>query len=178
MTLDYDTIRGMIETRWKRHGYENLLPEERDYILVWWLQAEASNGSLHQYFDNSTGDRALDTLDALSRINAPNAAAVFSASIGTISAGDYPRDRLKRQAVLASISNCYDVFGALTDRLFEESEDVTSLAIERVGDAYAREGITEDEATATNSMRLIAAVILLLIGVTVTILVVATLVAW
>ena len=70
MDLDYESIRDTIETRWRRHGYDALLPEERDYLLVWWLEAEASNGSLHQYFDNSTGDAALDTLNALRRINA------------------------------------------------------------------------------------------------------------
>ena len=177
MAFDYDTIRDMIETRWKRYGYDALLPEERDYVLVWWLQAEASNGSLHQYFYNSTGDAAFETLDALHRINAPNAASVLSDSIATVSDGDYPTDRLKRQAALNAMPDSYHTFGTLTDRLFEESEDVTSLAIDRVGDAYTRENITAAEPSASKPMRAIAAAVLLVVGVLATIAIVALLIA-
>jgi hypothetical protein len=167
MTLDYDTIRDMIETRWKQLCYANLLPEERDYILVWWLQAEASNGGLHQYFDSSTGDSALEAFDALKRIGAPSAAAVLSESIAMLSPGEYPTDQAKRQQALASIPDSYGAFGALTDRLFEESEDVTSLAIDRVGNTYIRQRITDAEPLVPNRMRASAILILLLIGVAV-----------
>ena len=165
MPFDYDAIRDTIETRWRRYGYDALLPEERDYLLVWWLQAEASNGSLHQYFDNSTGDAALDTLNALRRRNAPSAASVLSDSIEIVSDGDYPTDRLKRQAAINALESPYDKFAALTDRLFEQSEDVTSLAIDRVGVAYARESINVAEPSASKPMRAIATALLLALGV-------------
>ncbi len=43
MILDAEQIRDRLEDRWSRLGFNELLPEERDFILVWWLEAEVSN---------------------------------------------------------------------------------------------------------------------------------------
>jgi hypothetical protein len=41
--------------RSEREGINSLAQYERDYIAVWELHAQASNGSLDQYFANSSG---------------------------------------------------------------------------------------------------------------------------
>lgn len=65
---EFQRIKDFLFARWEQHGIEGLLPEERDYILFWALDAEVSNGTLHQYLSNSSGDAASETVDALKRI--------------------------------------------------------------------------------------------------------------
>jgi hypothetical protein len=156
--LDADEIRDRLEDRWKRLGFDALLPEERDFILVWWLEAEASNGTLHQYFSNSTGDTAIDALGALDRIGAQCAAKVLCDALKLFGDGPYPTDRTRRNKTLDSLST--DAFSHLTDRLFDESEDVRSLAIDRVGDAYIKNDIRDESRSSSKMIRWFAITLL------------------
>ena len=168
MTLNADEIRDRLEDRWQRIGYDGLLPVERDFILTWWLEAEASNGSLHQYFANSTGDSAIDALAALERIGAPRAAEVLREAMKLFGDGPYPIDRAKRNTVLDAITeqneDDNDTFDRLTDRLFDESEDVRSLALDRVGDAYISGQDSDDTESGSKLQRWFAIILLCLIG--------------
>lgn len=165
MILDAEEIRDRLEDRWKRQGFDALLPEERDFILVWWLEAEASNGTLHQYFSNSTGDSAVDTLGALDRIGAQCAANVLRDALKLFGEGPYPTDRTRRNKALDSLPT--DAFSNLTDRLFDESEDVRSLAIDRVGDAYITNEIQDKSRSSSKLVRWFARILLFLIAITV-----------
>ncbi|MFO1066098.1 MAG: DUF4375 domain-containing protein [Pirellulales bacterium] len=160
MTLNADEIRDRLEDRWKRFGYDALLPEERDFILVWWLEAEASNGTLHQYFSNSTGDSAIDALAALDRMGAQNAANILRGAMQLFGEGPYPTDQTQRNKTLTSLS--IDAFTTLTDRLFAESEDVQTLAIDRVGDAYVDNEIHEESTSNSKLLRWVATILLCL----------------
>jgi len=57
----------MFHERWGRLGFEGLLPEERDHVLLWSLHAECTSGGLHQYLYNSSGDYAHETVATLER---------------------------------------------------------------------------------------------------------------
>lgn len=168
MTLNADEIRDLLEDRWERIGYESLLPVERDFILTWWLEAEASNGSLHQYFSNSTGDSALDTVTALDRIGAPRAADILRDAIKLFGDGPYPTDRNERNKILDALGERDDdgnnTFGRLTDQLFDESEDVRTLALDRVGDAYISGQVSDVTKAGSKSLRWFAIMLLCLIA--------------
>jgi hypothetical protein len=141
----FDDVRDLLEARWERLGYDRLLAEERDYLLVWWLQAEASNGTLHQYFSNSTGDQAEEALAALKRMGANNAHRILSKAVAAFGQAGYCSDRAERNRRLELIPDQYEVFQQITNELFDDSEDVASLAIDRVGSAYEERGIAADE---------------------------------
>jgi len=158
-----DEVRELLETRWERLGYDQLLPVEQDYILVWWLQAEASNGTLHQYFYNSTGDSAAQTLTALERLGAKRAHTILGNAIAAFGVSGYTSNREERIKRLTSIPNQYEVFQGLTDKLFDESEDFISLAIDHVGDAYNERGIEVGHYARASKLRLPSIVLLLLI---------------
>lgn len=160
MLPTFDDVRDLLETRWERLGYDRLLAEERDYLLVWWLQAEASNGTLHQYFSNSTGDQAEETLAALNRMGASNAHRILSKAVSAFGQAGYCADRAERNRRLALIPDQYEVFQQITDELFEESEDVVSLAIDRVGSAYEERGVAAGESENTSRIFRIVAVVL------------------
>jgi hypothetical protein len=160
-----DEVRELLETRWERLGYDQLLPVEKDYILIWWLQAEASNGSLHQYFDNSTGDSAPDALATLQRVGATQGHAVLAKAMSAFGPSGYPTDRTVRMNRLKSIPDQYEVFQRLTDELFAHaahSEDVIYLALDRVGDAYNEQGIDPTDYARASKLRWPAIAILAL----------------
>jgi hypothetical protein len=88
--------------RSERDGMNSLAQYERDYIAVWELHAEASNGSLDQYFANSSGDHAVEALQALQRIGVIRAADVFRRAIDVFGPAGYsavaePADRSCRE---------------------------------------------------------------------------------
>ena len=171
MTLNADDIRDRLEDRWRRIGYDALLPVERDFILTWWLEAEASNGSLHQYFANSTGDSAADALAALERIGASRAATVLRDAMKLFGDGPYPTDRAKRNELLDALpehdNDGNDLFDRLADRLFEESEDVRTLALDRVGDAYSSGQVSDEPDSGSHLRRWFATILLCLLAISV-----------
>ncbi|MEX2170445.1 MAG: DUF4375 domain-containing protein [Pirellulales bacterium] len=124
MPVSGSDIRDLIEARWKTLGYNNLLPAERDYILVWWLQAEVSNGALHQYFYNSTGDNVFDTLLALQSLGATNCHRILNEAVAAFGEQGYPIDRNERIKRLDSFSKVdsklkCNIFTALFLGVFE-----------------------------------------------------------
>lgn len=154
MAFDYDEARDLFEDRWQAHGFDNLLQEERDYILLWWLEKETQNGSLHQYFCNATGDGALDALSAMDRIGVPKTRAIFQAAIDAFQpAGGYSTDRATRQQRLAQLPNQFDAFRKLTDSLFGTEEEVVATAFDRVISAYELQGISGDSDVAVRGLR-------------------------
>ena len=163
MIPDADEIRDRLEDRWKRLGFDALLPEECDFILVWWLEAEASNGTLHQYFSNSTGDSAIDALGALDRIGAHCDANVLRDALKLFGDGPYPTDCNRRNKTLDSLPT--DALSNLTDRLFDESEDVRSVAIDRVGDACIKNEIRDESGSSSKLFRWFAIILLFLIAI-------------
>jgi hypothetical protein len=164
-----EEVRDLFEARWQRLGYDQLLPVEKDYLLVWWLNAEASNGSLHQYFYNSTGDAAAETVAALERLGASQAQRVLTKAMAAFEPAGYTCDRMERIKRLDSIPNSYDVFGHLTEELFagsDEDIDIVSNALDRVGDTYNELKLDADMYEQTPPLRLAASALLvvLLVG--------------
>ncbi len=61
-------------------SYSSSLSEgERYVILAWGFMAETTNGGLHQFLTNSTGDHAEETRDAMHKIGAAVAAGALDA---------------------------------------------------------------------------------------------------
>ena len=78
-----------------------------DILLIDWLNAEQLNGSMHQFFYNSSGDHAPDIAFALQRAGLPDHAAALEkgmAHIGT----PYPTDRATRLNIMHDFSEQQD----------------------------------------------------------------------
>jgi len=50
-------------------GYEGLSSVEKNYFLCCVLNGEVNNGGLHQFYSNSSGERYLETLEALEELD-------------------------------------------------------------------------------------------------------------
>lgn len=120
----YEAVWPKLEKRWEwaednfaDDGIARLLPQEQQAIALWWLEAECNNGSLSQFFFNSSGEFALSALDGLQRLKLPKTYAALHSAIAYFG-GDYPLDRERRMDKLFEIE---EQFG---EDVFDEANDI------------------------------------------------------
>jgi hypothetical protein len=75
---------------------ENLSRDARTVYFAQILEGEVINGGFSQFFSNSSGDNAHETLEALVEVGASTAARLLSKAIRTFPGGRVPRDRSAR----------------------------------------------------------------------------------
>jgi hypothetical protein len=134
-------IHEVFEARWRELGFDNLFPEEREYLALWWLAAEVSNGGLDQYFFNSTGDMAPLALVALESLGAVNTARTFREALAVFGEDGYTPERYVRQQRLLRVSPQCDAFDDIEKRLDDGQENVLDLAAARLRQIYQERGI-------------------------------------
>ena len=118
----YEAVWPKLEKRWEwaednfADGTARLLPQEQQAVALWWLEAECNNGSLSQFFFNSSSEFALSALDGLQRLKLPKTYAALHSAIAYFG-GDYPLDRERRMDKLFEIEEQFggDVFDEASD---------------------------------------------------------------
>lgn len=138
-------VRMVFEERWEKLGYDALLPEERDHLHLWWLNAEVNNGGFEQYLMNSTGDNAPDALESLARLGAAETHRVLADVISLVGAS-YPADRAERQKRINEVraenpENWKRRISELSDEYYECDESLQEPASRAMLAAYRREGV-------------------------------------
>jgi hypothetical protein len=108
------------------HGPGQLTPRERVGVGVWLLDVEVNNGGFHQYYDNSRGALALQTVESLAEIGAVHAAELLGAANACIPGFPLPEDRAARFALLDQASGTAN-FANLDSQYYLEGEDRISL---------------------------------------------------
>jgi hypothetical protein len=94
------------ESVWDREsklGYETLSQPERVFLCVWDLEDEVNNGGFDQYYFNSAGDHALDTVRALETIGAKRTAELVKTMNNLFGPAGPSPDRFKRQDQLSGL---------------------------------------------------------------------------
>jgi Domain of unknown function (DUF4375) len=127
----------MLETRWEK-GFENLETEEQEVLALYWLEAETMNGSLSQFFWNSSGDLAPLALAGLTRLQCLKTAQFLNQSMHLINAENYPLDHDKRMIYLEKLEKSHglDVFKEASDFITDLTEDFLPLAIASLEKRY------------------------------------------
>jgi hypothetical protein len=137
----------VVHDRWRELGYENLLPEEKGYLLIWWLVSEVFNGTFCQYFSNETGDHAREALDALKRCGAAEGARLLQEAMDLFRPyGGYTADRELRidridQLEAEPSAQPDGAFRRVSNAFQDSREPMRGLALRRVKEAYQREGL-------------------------------------
>jgi hypothetical protein len=137
----------IIHDRWRQLGFDNLLPEEKDYILIWWLVAEVFNGTFSQYFSNETGDHAVQALDGLKKCGATEGARLLQEAMDLFEPyGGYTKDRFARNDRLDKLEAKIEAQGEdpiqeVTNAFQDSKEPIRGLALTRVLEAYKRDGV-------------------------------------
>ena len=137
-----------MEVRWEK-GFDTLLLEEREAIAIWCLVAETMNGTLGQFFWNSSGDLALIARAGLEKLGQPITLAALDSALAYFGP-DYPVERFKRQDVLEAIEAQHgeDVFRQASNVIQDFPEDVEEAALQRLGELYVRQGLWPERPSA------------------------------
>ena len=90
------------------------------------LEAEVNNGGFDQFFLNSSGQFALQTLDALGAIGAPQTKELLQAALALSYPAGYPDDSSEHEET-AYDDATLEALHALDDKFYEYLEPLTDL---------------------------------------------------
>lgn len=119
------------------NGWDSLTQFEQEALALWWLEAETMNGTLNQFFWNSSGDLALIALAGLEAFNMPITLAAYQSALSFFGE-TYPLDREKRMAQLTVIENQFgvEVFTPASRIIQDLPEDFVQAAVDRLTVIY------------------------------------------
>jgi hypothetical protein len=104
------------------------LDPDRVAELVRVLDAEVHNGGFNQYFFGTAGDRAGETLEALTAIGALDAMAILATACSLFPGGFPPADQAERRKLLDAIDPDSENFAAADAQFQESGDDLAALA--------------------------------------------------
>jgi hypothetical protein len=108
------------------------LPQRNFYFNQIW-EMEVNGGGINQYFFNSSGKYAHQTVEALKAVGAEANAKILQEAIGKFPDKTVPQDDGKRQDVLEVIEdNDDEAFEELDRKFYEYPEDLNALNIEYI----------------------------------------------
>lgn len=97
------------------------------------LEREINNGGFNQYFINSSGDFAHETINSLRTIGANHTAEILQSAIDQFPDKKVPLDRDKRTELVGQIEDtANEKWEGLDQMFFEYKDDLNSLNIEYV----------------------------------------------
>jgi hypothetical protein len=98
------------------------------FYYIQCLEREVNNGGFNQYFINSSGEFAHQTIDALKRIGAHTTVDILQKAIGQFPDGKVPQDRDERNEVVEQIEEmANEVWNELDQQFYEYADDLNAL---------------------------------------------------
>ncbi|WP_298521191.1 DMP19 family protein [uncultured Kordia sp.] len=114
-------------------NFESLNDYEKNVLFIGMLEREVNNGGFDQYFFNSSGEYAHETLTALKDINAPKMAAILHQAIKIFPTVPIPKNAEARRECMEKISETItDNWDSLDNEFYQYPENLTELSIEYV----------------------------------------------
>lgn len=97
------TVIDCIMDKYLENGAKSLGEPELVLQSIWMLEAEVNNGGFHQFFFNSAGDLAAETVASLRKVGAPKTADIVQAANDNFGRFGPPKDRNERQNILEQL---------------------------------------------------------------------------
>ncbi len=112
---------------------ENLTDSQRIFYYNQNLEREVNNGGFNQYFINSSGDFAHETINSLKTIGANHTADILQSAIDQFPDKKVPSDRDERIELVGQIEEtANEKWEDLDQKFFEYKDNLNSLNIEYV----------------------------------------------
>ncbi len=112
---------------------ENLSNLQKCFYFNQNLEREINNGGFSQYFFNSSGDYALETIESLNLIGANKTAKILEKAIAQFPESKVPIDKVLREEILEQIEEKANiVWEQLDDEFVKYDDDLNSLNLEFV----------------------------------------------
>lgn len=114
---------------------EGLEPAVATAVLIHALEAEVNNGGFDQFFLNSSGRFALQTVEALHAIGADHTSEILEEAIAIAYPDGYPENAADHEDT-TDADDALDALGELDERFLEYEDPLTDL----VNEYLARHG--------------------------------------
>jgi hypothetical protein len=125
----FDLNEFVYEMRNETDNLSDLSVPQQIYYLIAELQAEVNNGGFDQFYFNSAGNYADETVIALKRIGADQTAELVAAANALFPKGKVPQDRNKRQKVMNKIRDkVSDDWSDLDGKFYITQAEIDSLS--------------------------------------------------
>ena len=140
----YEGVFAIASELWdkqKRVEFDGMTAEERIFLLVVSLRMHVENGGFAQFFYDSSGDRAPETLSALRAVGAERTAGLLERAFGLFPDAGPPRDLFARTAIIETWAQnpaADATLIELDDAYFEDPEAIEPLLIRYVKDHKER----------------------------------------
>lgn len=123
-----------ISKRWESDDRQNnLTQQEKNFYYIEGLEREVNNGGFSQYFYNSSGDYAHETLSALKQVGANYVAVLLQKAINEFPEQQVQKNRETREGVLSKIeSRANKTWDKLDDEYYHAFENLEYLLIKYV----------------------------------------------
>jgi len=113
--------------------FSKLSDHQKLFYLNQNLEREINNGGFNQYFCNSSGDNAHETILSLKAIGADKTADILQKAIDQFPDNTVPKDRDKRTEIVEQIEEAADeVWNDLDQKFYEYEDDLNTLNIEYI----------------------------------------------
>jgi hypothetical protein len=139
-------LSDMLKDRWAELGFDQLLPEKRDGILLWELGTEINSGTFDQYLTNSSGNHAEEAIAALERLGARELASLVRRVLDTLPGG-WCADRFARWDRVEAIPGRWEVLKVLTYEWYRSGQELAAAgdrSLSRLHAAYLRVGLVAE----------------------------------
>ena len=112
---------------------ERLTQPQKNFFFNQNLEREINNGGFNQYFYNSSGDYAQETLTSLQAIGANKTADILRQAIDQFPSSTVPKDRQERQNLLEQIeANANEVWEQLDQMFYVYEDNLNELNLQYV----------------------------------------------
>jgi hypothetical protein len=109
---------------------ERLSPEARLVYLTYVLEGEVTNGGIDQFFTNSSGNHALETLDCLKAIKALRYFDILQAAMNWFPDGNPSADRMERWEQYQNFSEDPEYLRQMNDldiRYYDRGDELSKI---------------------------------------------------
>jgi hypothetical protein len=115
------------------YGAPDKLTEcEKNIVYIEELEREINNGGFNQYFFNSSGDFAMETINALKVVESKFFLEILQEAINKFPNKTVPKDRYERQELLAEIDENIELWEELDNRFYKYEENIYDLMIKYI----------------------------------------------
>ncbi|MBK7308902.1 MAG: DMP19 family protein [Chitinophagaceae bacterium] len=113
--------------------FSKLTDQQKLFYLNQNLEREINNGGFNQYFINSSGDNAHETILSLKAIGADKTADILQKAIDQFPIKTVPKDRDKRSEIVEQIEEVADeVWNDLDQKFYQYEDNLNALNIEYI----------------------------------------------
>jgi hypothetical protein len=121
-------MSNLVFARQEAVGFAALTEAEQTVYCLDALEREVNNGGFHQFFFNSSGDTALQTIDALERLGAAHTAGIVRRAAALFPGARPPADRDEREKQMSALPDGGSgAWRSLDDAFFEYRDNLAAL---------------------------------------------------